>query len=219
MPLLPPLEAAHLDLVDETRGLGGPGFLTLRRQVLRVRFSDGATSDPFAYDAVERRLLDAVVIAAHYTVEGERHVYLRSALRPPVLLRPRDRPHVERASLGMLWELPAGLVELEEQSPEGLARASARELVEELGVVVAPHEMRTLGPSTFPAPGVIGERQFFFHVEVAPEEKRPPQGDGSALERLGIIAAIPLAMALDLAREGQIEDAKTELALRRLAEV
>lgn len=214
---LPPLPPARLDLIDEAKGIGGPGFLTLRRQRLRARYPDGGQSEPFEYDSVERRLLDAVVVAAHYREGGERMVFLRSSLRPPLLLRPRDLPMAERASLGVLWELPAGLVERDEQSPDGLRRCAARELLEEAGLEIAPGALRPLGPPTFPAPAMIGERQFFFHVEVDPSRRAVPLGDGP-LERHGLVAAIPLARALELARQGELEDAKTELALRRLLE-
>ena len=42
-------------------------------------------------------------------------------------------PIPERESLGNLWELPAGLVEVEERSPEGVRACARRELLEELG--------------------------------------------------------------------------------------
>jgi ADP-ribose pyrophosphatase len=76
-----------------------------------------------------------------------------------------------------------------------------------------------LGAWTYPAPGIIGERHVFFHVEVDPSARRDPPGDGSALERAAEIVSIPLDEALALARSGNLRDAKTELALRRLAEV
>jgi ADP-ribose pyrophosphatase len=168
-----------------------------------------------------RERLDAVVIAAHYVDErGRRMVFLRSALRPPVALRPRDAwPVPERDDLGGLWELPAGLVETDERSAEGLRRCAARELQEELGFEVEPEKLEPLGPSTFPAPGVIGERHFYFHVIVDPARRSLPSEDGSVLERNAAIVAVDLDDALNLARNGMIEDAKTELGLRRLAEM
>jgi len=47
---------------------------------------------------------------------------------------------------------------------------------------------------------------------------KPPE-DGSPLERLALVSAIALDEALGLARRGAIEDEKTEIALRRLAEI
>jgi ADP-ribose pyrophosphatase len=218
---LPELPKHALALVEERPSLDPPGFLRLRRMILRVVFADGSTSEPFEYDAIERARLDAVVIAAHYRGEdGRRRVFLRSALRPPVAMRSRETsPIPERPSLGGLWELPAGLVEADERSPEGLRRCAARELHEEVGLAVPEGAVLPLGPSAFPAPGVIGERHFFFHVEVDPRQKQDPTLDGSALEQGALVVAMDLEQALSLARSGEIEDEKTELGLRRLLEI
>jgi ADP-ribose pyrophosphatase len=218
---LPELPKHALALVEERPSLDPPGFLRLRRMMLRVVFADGTTSEPFEYDAIERSRLDAVVVAAHFRgQDGRRQVFLRSALRPPVAMRPRETsPIPERASLGALWELPAGLVEADERSPEGLRRCAARELFEEVGLEVPASALTPLGPSAFPAPGVIGERHFFFHVEIDPSRRQDPTLDGSALEQDAVVVAMDLERALALARAGEIEDEKTELGLRRLAEI
>jgi ADP-ribose pyrophosphatase len=215
---LPALPETELTPKEDAR-VGVPGFLWLRRQHLVARYANGEHSEVFTYDSVERTRLDAVIIAAHFSRGGERHVFLRSAIRPSLLLRSREAPVRERATLGSLWELPAGLVELDEQSPEGLRRCAARELHEELGFTVAVTSLAALGPPTFPAPGMVAERQFFFHVEVDPAQRETPPEDGSPLERHASIAAISLREALDAVRSGEIEDAKSEIALRRLAEV
>lgn len=219
--MLPALPKHQLTVVEERPTDEAPGFLRLRRQILRVKLPDGTLSEPFEYDTVDRTRLDAVVIAPHFRDEaGVRHVFLRSCVRPPLRLRPEHgRPVPEKETLGSLWELPAGLVEEDERSPEGLRRCAARELHEEIGIEVAPDALCALGPSSFPAPGIIGERHFFFHVEVEPARRVTPPEDGSALERQAVIVAIPLDEALALTRSGEIEDEKTELALRRLAEI
>ena len=218
---LPELPKHALALVLERPSLDPPGFLRLRRMMLRVAFADGTTSAPFEYDTIDRARLDAVVVAAHYRDrDGRRQVILRSALRPPVAMRPRETsPMVEKESLGALWELPAGLVEADERSAEGLRRCAARELSEEIGVDVAPEALHELGPSAFPAPGVIGERHFFFHVEIDPARGGVPTLDGSPLEEQAVVTTVDLAHAIQLTRTGAIEDEKTELALRRLAEL
>jgi ADP-ribose pyrophosphatase len=218
---LPALPKHTIAVAEDRPSLDPPGFLRLRRVMLRVRFEDGAESAPFEYDIIERERLDAVVIAAHYVgADGRRQVYLRSALRPPVALRPREvQPVPQKETLGALWELPAGLVEVNERSAEGLRRSAARELLEEAGAEVDPGALVDLGPPTFPAPGMVGERHFYFHVEVNPERISTPTEDGSPLERGAIVTAIPLDHAISLCRRGEIEDGKTEIALRRLAEI
>jgi ADP-ribose pyrophosphatase len=224
---LPPLPRHAIEVV-ETRVEGeADAFLRLRRWKLRARFADGQQSEPFAYDTAERTRLDAVVIAAHYRdPAGHRMVFLRSALRPPVALRGAEHEPARGLPAsasspppGGLWELPAGLVEADERTPEGIRRCAARELGEEVGLVVDPASVAPLGPSGFPAPGMIGERHFFFHVEVDPAARGTPTEDGSALEQQAVIAAIEVEEAIVLCRSGVIEDEKTEIGLRRLAEL
>ncbi|MEJ7735258.1 MAG: NUDIX hydrolase [Polyangiaceae bacterium] len=219
--MLPPLPPLQLVLIEDRIVGGEGGFMQLRRTRLAVAGAGGAQSKPFVYDTLQRSRLDAVVIAAHFRDPGgARRVFLRSALRPPIFLRPAAaRPVPEKETLGGLWELPAGLVEEDERSAEGLRQCAARELAEELGITVPAERMAQLGPSTFPSPGIIGERHFFFHVEVDPTTRGVPSEDGSVLEQGAVVTDVAVEEALALARRGEIEDAKTELALRRLAEL
>ncbi|HYQ40540.1 MAG TPA: NUDIX hydrolase [Polyangiaceae bacterium] len=210
----------QLELLEDLSLPDQSGFLRLVRRRYRATYPDGTQSAPFLYDAIDRNAIDAVVIAAHYvTQDGTAHVFLRSALRPPLTMRDRAHsPLPDEACDGNLWELPAGLVERSERSPSGVARAAQRELLEELGFEVGVAALSPLGSSVFPAPGFVAERQFFFEVRVDPTTRREPELDGSALERFGKVLDLPLLEALELCRSGAIEDAKTELALRRLAE-
>lgn len=205
---LPAITIAVLE--DIERGREGD-FLTIRQLRLTARFPSGQESEPFTYSVLRRKALDSVVIVAHFRGErGERRVYLRSALRPPVALRdqaPQLSPE--------LWEVPAGLVEPGEEP----RAAAARELAEELGFDGLEAKLAPLGPWGLPAPGFVGERHLFFHVEVDPERRGVPPEDGSPLEREAAIVDLPLEEALRLAREGGLPDEKTELALRRLAEL
>jgi ADP-ribose pyrophosphatase len=199
-----------LDVVED-KGVSERGFLWIRRPRLVARYPNGRSSEPFVYDIVDRRALDAVVMCVHFRAPGgERHVFFRSAVRPPLALRAIPPAHD-----GSLWELPAGLVD----PGETPVQAAAREIEEELGFRVEPAALRELGGWTFPAPGMIAEQHFFFHVEIDPSERRAPSEDGSALEREAHVEAIALSAALACCAEGSIRDAKTELALRRLAEI
>lgn len=211
--------------VSETLVEAG-GFLRRISRLLRV-VGDHLSLEvraPFRYDEVDRRALDAVVVVPHFRARDgasgheERWVVLRSAPRPPVLLRDPERFSGQLGGRAPLWEVPAGLVEAEEEHDLGLRQAAARELEEETGFVMQPHELRPLGPSTYPSPGVIAERQYFFEADVTFAEQAVPGLDGSPLEALGELVAVPLAIALtELGRNGPV-DAKTELALRRLLE-
>jgi len=216
----PEFPSIRLELLEDLTPEAPPGFLRLVRRRLRAHYPDGTVSEPFLYDEVDRRSIDAVVIVAHYVApSGERRVFLRSALRPPVYFRDASRspiPFPDRK--GALWELPAGLVEPDEQTPTGVVEGAARELHEEVGFSVPATSLTELGPSMYPCPGVVGERHFFYEVTVHPGARQEPGLDGSALEKDGVIVDMSLREALAYCANGVIEDAKTELALRRLAE-
>lgn len=208
-PLAPPPQVALTVARDRTANASATGgFLNLRRLDLVARFPSGEISEPFAYDLVDREAMDAVVVVAHFVRDGRRQVLLRSAVRPPVALREGE------GHPGGMWELPAGLIEPGEMP----AFAAARELAEETGVRVDAADLHELGGYTYPAPALIGERHFFFHVEVDPTTRVTPKGDGSVLEREAAILSLPVDHALAHCRSGAIRDAKTELALRRFAE-
>jgi ADP-ribose pyrophosphatase len=183
------------------------GFIDVRRLDLVARYPDGTESEPFAYDVVTRSAVDAAIVAAFERRGSDRLVYMRSATRAPLALREPGQ--------GDLWEVPAGLIEPGESPRE----AAARELEEELGFQVPASALVELGPWTVPVPALIAERQHYFLVDVTHAARRAPRGDGSALERGAQVVALPLSSLLALCRAGQLRDAKSELALRRLAEV
>jgi ADP-ribose pyrophosphatase len=213
---LPDIRIACSEAVDDS----SPGFMAFDRRRLRVCYPDGSLSEPFLYDAVTRRLLDAVVVAAHYERDGQVRVYLRSAIRPAITYRDPARSAVAEAGQASLWELPAGLVEPgEETSMEGVMRAAQRELHEEVGFEVELSRLEPLGPSTFPAPGFIAERHYYFATRVDPPQRVEPPLDGSPLEKDGMVIDVTLEAALKMCQKGEIEDAKTELGLRRLQDL
>ena len=216
----PEFPSIRLEVIEDLSPSSPPGFLRLVRRRLRAHYPDGTVSAPFIYDEVDRRSMDAVVIAAHYSGSGgERRVFLRSALRPPIYFRGASKGIVPvRDTHGGLWELPAGLIDASEHGVEDPAAAAARELHEEVGFDVGPGSMKILGPSMYPAPGVVAERHFYFEAVVDPSVRREPALDGSALEKDGRVLDVALADALAMCGRGDIEDGKTELALRRLAE-
>jgi ADP-ribose pyrophosphatase len=212
---LPDIQVETLARLDGAE----PGFMQLDRRRIRVRYPDGTLSEPLTYDSVTRVALDAVVILAHYTAAGRHRVYLRSAVRPPVAFRDPGRSAVEESGAPSLWELPAGLVEKDEEtSLAGVVASARRELLEEVGFDVPLEAFAPLGRPGFPAPGFIAERHYFYEVRVDPAQRGEPRLDGSALERHGAVIDVPLDEALEMCRQGEIEDEKTELALRRLKE-
>lgn len=173
-------------------------FLTLKR--FRVTLD----SQVGGYDMVSRTLQDAAVIVPFFDQQGLRQVVLRAQARMPLVVQ---------GVTTSLWEVPAGLIE-QGESP---LQAAERELFEELGTPTL--RIAPLGSFAYPLPAVIAERQYFFCAEVAPPPWPPPKGDGSIFEAGARFHTLPLDEALAACRSGQITDAKTELVLRRLAEL
>lgn len=207
LPDLPPIKLRVDREVENAAARGG--FVDIRRYILRAETAN-ETSPPFQYDVAERRALDAAVIVPHAHIDGAVHIFLRSSVRPPLALRTLEPLHT-----GSLWELPAGLIELNE-SP---VHAAQRELYEEVGFTVPIDALRPLGGLSSPAPALIGEIHHYFHVDVSGLSRIEPEGDGSPLEHGARILSVRLSDALDACRSGLVLDAKTELALRRLAEI
>lgn len=205
---LPEPPKVELEIASEEK-VGDGGFLRIRRVELVARRGD-TRSPRFAYDTLDRKALDASVMVVHHKDDdGRVYVWMRTCVRPPLALRPAPPQDP------VCWEVPAGLIE----PGESPALAAARETEEELGFAVKEQDMKPLGPSMAPAPAFIGELHHYFHVEVDPTTRTEPGGDGSPLESDAIIVAVTLDDALAACRRGEVTDGKTELALRRFADV
>jgi ADP-ribose pyrophosphatase len=81
---------------------------------------------------------------------------------------------------------------------------------------VAAEQVRMLGAPIFPTPGMSPERFFLTAAEIDPLACATPPGDGSPMEEGATHRFVPLDEAIALCEAGEIEDAKTELLLRRL---
>jgi len=204
---LPEPPKVELETAGEKRH--GEGGFTMLRRVSLVTVQSGERSPSFEYDLIGRRALDASVIVAHHEENGTIYVWLRSSFRPPLALRPGE------PLPAVLWEVPAGLIE----PGETPIAAAARELGEELGFHLDASKLSPLGPPAYPAPAIIGEVHHYFHARVEPSRRRDPQGDGSPVEANAKVIHVTLSDALAACARGEAPDAKTELALRRFADV
>lgn len=207
-------------LSDDIIGRAG-GFLAIRRLRMRNRHADGSHSAPYLVDFLVRpKGIDAAVVAVFTRrPTGGISVLLRDGLRPPLHVgRPAASLPIPDARPYLFFrELVAGIVETDDHGEAGLRQRAALEVEEEAGLTIDPGALISLGAGSFPSPGAMPEKFHFFAVEIPdPSAAVPPAGDGSPMEEGATISWLDLDDAIAACVRGDIEDAKTEIGLRRL---
>ncbi len=210
----------HIEVVDDRSATArcDQGFLKLRRLQLRNRYEDGTASAPYPYDIVDRAALDAVVMVLHRSGPRGTEVCVRSSLRPPLGVRATS----EDQYVSVLWEVPAGLIEPEEAAGvsvdgvlPGVLSCASRETLEETGYVVPEERFTALGRMTYLSPGVLAERLHYVAASLDGCHVGVPTLDGSPVEEGSALRFVTLTEAIAAVDAGHIQDAKTEVALRR----
>jgi ADP-ribose diphosphatase len=204
------LEVKGLELLSDER-VGQGGHLVIRRLRMQLVLSDGSRTREGSWDFVERPMgLDAVVLALYRRGEAGVQVLLRSGLRVPLQYgRSEPRPL-------LFTELVAGILE----PGDDLKKRAADEAFEEAGLQVPPASIHLLGAPMFPTPGMCAELFHFASCEVACDAvAEQPGGDGSPFEEGARLEWVSLDEALARVSRGELQDLKTEVALRRLREV
>lgn len=207
--------------VQSHEQLGGPGgFLRVERYRLRNRRDDGSRSREYLCDFLGRpKGPDAVVVVLHHRdAAGVVSVLLRKGLRPALWLgrAPEELPVPEAPRL-RFTEVVAGILEREDVGEDGVRSRAAIEAHEEAGLRVDPASVEFLGAGTFPSPGSMPEKFWLTAARVDdPSAAEVPPTDGSPMEEGARCWWMPLDEAIAACVRGEIEDCKTELALRRL---
>jgi ADP-ribose pyrophosphatase len=219
---MPKVEAIEIVEDYTARARLDEGFLRLKRLRARNRRADGSTSPVYPIDIIDRPTLDAVAVCLWARTPRGVEVLTRRGLRPAAYFRRGKPAALPEPEYLLVEEIVAGVLEPGERGADALRRRAAEEAREEAGLEVDPSALRELGGPFFPLPGIVSEKIHLLEGEVA----RPPQdapydapheGDGSPLEEGAVLAWRELGAAIRACEAGEIEDAKTELALRRLA--
>ncbi len=197
------------------------GFLHVRRYRARNRRADGSRSAVYRIDVLDRPTLDAVAVCLWSRVGGGVEVLLRRQLRPAVLFRRGKVRALPEPEPLLYEEIVAGLLEPGESGLDALRRRGAEEAREEAGIALDPGRLAPLGAAFYTLPGIVSEKIHLLEAEVdrgtaAGEHDAPQEGDGSPLEEGATLAWRPLDQAIAACEAGEIEDAKSELAFRRL---
>jgi ADP-ribose pyrophosphatase len=198
------------------------GFLRVKRLRAVNRRADGTASAEYPIDVIDRPTLDAVAVCLYARTRRGVEVLTRRGLRPAAYFRRGKVAVLPEPEYLLVEELIAGVLEPGEVGIQALRGRAVDEAREEAGIEVSPERLEQLGGPFFPLPGIVSEK---IHL-LAAEVPRPPadgpygapaEGDGSPLEEGAILQWRELGEALAACERGEIEDAKTELAFRRLA--
>lgn len=192
------------------------GFLQIRRLRCRNRRADGSHSPIFRVDVVDRPKLDAVAVLVWRRAEAGLEFLTRQNLRPAAYFRREKTPVIAESREWLFCEeIVAGLIEPSDDGERAIRARAVEEVHEEAGLRVEVDAVRHLGPPFFVAPGIISEKIFLTEVEVTGVVAIEPQGDGSPMEEGAVLTWRPLASLQSALATGEIQDAKTELALNR----
>jgi ADP-ribose pyrophosphatase len=213
-----------IEIVEDytSRARCDEGFLRLKRFRARNRRGDGSTSREYPIDVIDRPTLDAVAVCLYARTPRGVEVLTRRGLRPAAFFRRGQTTVLPEPEYLLVEELVAGVLEPGEVGLEALRRRAAAEAREEAGIEVAPESLEPLGGPFFPLPGIVSEKIHLLAAEVAPPavasaHDAPHEGDGSPLEEGAVLEWRELSAAIAACERGELEDAKTEIALRRLA--
>ncbi|HEX9242308.1 MAG TPA: NUDIX hydrolase [Anaeromyxobacter sp.] len=216
-------EITAIEVVEDytARARCDQGFLRLRRLRARNRRADGSASPEYPIDVIDRPTLDAVAVCLWARTARGVEILTRRGLRPAAYFRRGRTPVLPEREYLLVEELVAGVLEPGELGLDALRRRATDEVREEAGLEVDPASLVPLGGPFFPLPGIVSEKIHLLAGEVrrpaGPDLwSAPDAGDGSPLEEGAILAWRELHAALAACERGEIEDAKTELALRRL---
>jgi ADP-ribose pyrophosphatase len=198
------------------------GFLRLKRYRARNRRDDGSLSAEYPIDVIDRPTLDAVAACVWARGAAGIEVMTRRGLRPAAYFRRGKTPVLPDRDYLLLEEIVAGVMEPGELGLDALRRRAADEVREEAGLDVTPERFHPLGGPFFMLPGIASEKIHLVEAEVVRPRgsavlPAPGAGDGSPLEEGAELRWRPLQDAIAACERGEIEDAKTEIALRRLA--
>jgi ADP-ribose pyrophosphatase len=215
---------AEIEIVEDytDRARCDEGFLRLRRLRARNRRADGSRSREYAIDVIDRPTLDAVAVCLWARTPRGIEILTRRGLRPAAYFRRGRAPALPEREYLLVEEIVAGVLEPGERGADALRRRGADEVREEAGIEIAPERLEILGAPFFPLPGIVSEKIHILAGEVArgPEAgpyPAPHEGDGSPLEEGAVLEWRRLRDAIAACESGEIEDGKTEIALRRLA--
>jgi ADP-ribose pyrophosphatase len=207
-PSLPDRDQPWVIMMEEVEDYAFANLFRIQRARLQFRRFDGRMSEPITRICFERG--DSAGVLLHDPAEHK--VILVSQFRYPVYTTlEAEARSGDGAQQAWILELVAGVVEQDYT----VGQVADKELLEEAGYRV----IGDLEPITtiWPSPGGTSERIHLFLGEVD-GSMRTGKGGGVASEGEDIrTVALSLKKAMEMVARGEIQDAKTIIALQYLA--
>lgn len=198
-------------------GTRGRGFLTLSRRLVRNEYEDGSVSRPYRFEMVERKGTDSVAIIPFLRHRRRVWILVKAGFRPALYYRGRGRSPGEKGHGRTLTvEAIAGSLEPGDRTRRDIDRRAVAELKEETGFGTKVSEVLTLGAGFFPSHGQCTEKIHLRSVELDPQRRGDPTGDGSVNEADTWTLLFEARDLIRRCREGEIEDPKIEIGVQRL---
>lgn len=181
------------------------------------QYEDGSVGEPYRVSFVRKDGCDSVAVLPFLIREKRLYVGIIRMLKPVLFLRrelrlPRneDRDHLyfDGIVAGAMEVAPAG-------KTEDVDERAAHELREEGGYQADPTRMIDLG-SYFTSPGYAVEKMYLRAYQLDNVRQGELTGDGTQFEEGLRIRFLEVSKVLDMCLRGEIQDPKTELAIRRL---
>lgn len=224
-PAMRPKEIQEIEIIpnEDTTLAHPPPFAQVERRLLRHRYSDGSVSRAYFFDTVTLPFADAVAIVIYYIDSNRRiQIGIRESVRPSIYFRKLDhwKSKLDTKEYLTYPEIVAGGIEYGDLETDGIGinGRAALEVFEEAGFEVKPSSFENIGGGVFSSPGSGKEKIHFRAVRVNPGKQEIPGGDGHPLEEVGKLVFIEIRDLLTECQTGEIEDSKTEIGARRLAD-
>ena len=209
----------RIEILDRQLVSRDDRFLKLETLRVRNHYADGTVSRDYHCDFVLAPGIDAVAVILYYREAERVFVGVTECVRPACYLR-GQLPLVQPDARGYrtVTEIVAGRFEPLDAGEGGIDRRAAAEAREEAGFAVDPAAAIPLGQALFTSPGQSPEKVHFRAFEIDPAARQPAPGDGSPMELGHPMRFLELADAIRRCVGGDIEDTKTEIGFRRLAD-
>jgi len=210
---LPPKKLQNIEVVEKnTNPEFDKGRISwIDRYRVKNQYEDGSFSKVYNLDVFSHKGLDAVGVIPYWKDNGKIMLTLLKSFRPALSFRSQN-PETSP----FLVEIIAGVLEAGEDGGEGAIIRAKEELHEEAGILVESKNIYLLGKPFYCSPGLYTEKLWICAVEIDPLKKVEPTLDGSVMEELIEAFPVTLAKAREMCLNGEIKDAKTEIALERL---